>query len=123
MPKLKREENNRPQLNKVDKGIQWIEVNRGCKRSCDFCYADPNYKVFDVPEITNNKVMIIGEGFLYDPKIKEKIIELGQKKVNGKVVYYGLNQGIDFRLLDKEIAELLCKNNKIIYVTYIVLCF
>ncbi len=110
MPKLKREESQRPQLNKVDKGIQWIELNRGCKRGCAFCYADPNYKVFDVPEITNNKVMIIGEGFLYDPKIKEKIIELGQKKVNGKVVYYGLNQGIDFRLLDKQIAELLCKN-------------
>jgi len=110
LPKLKREEEDRPQINKIANGIQWIEVNRGCKRGCAFCYADTNYKVFDVPEIISNKVMIIGEGFLYDPKVKEKIIELGQKRVNGKVIYYGLNQGIDFRLLDKEIAELLSEN-------------
>ena len=55
LPKLKREEEDRPQINKIANGIQWIEVNRGCKRGCAFCYADTNYKVFDVPEIISNK--------------------------------------------------------------------
>ncbi len=107
--KIVREREDYPQVNLVENGIQIIELNRGCKRGCSFCYADPNYKVFDVPEIISNKVRIRGEGFLYDPKIKEKIIELGNKRVNNKVVYYELNQGIDFRLLTKEIAELLSK--------------
>lgn len=100
-----------PQMNRVDQNnVQWIEINRGCKRKCSFCYADPNYKVFDVPEITRNIVQIVGEGILYDPDIKQKIIELGKKRVNGKVVYYGLSQGFDFRLFDKELAELFSKN-------------
>ncbi len=110
LPKVEREEEDRPQINKIANGIQWIEINRGCKRRCAFCYSDPNMKFFDVPETKNNKVMIIGEGFLYDPQVKTKILLLGQRRFNNKVVHYGLNQGIDFRLLDKEIAELLCEN-------------
>lgn len=108
---LKRVRKDYPQVNYIDKkGVQWIEINRGCKRQCPFCHADPNYKVFDIPKIESNTVQIIGEGFLYDPQIKKKIMQLGKVKINKKVVYYGLNQGIDFRLLDDETAELLCKN-------------
>ena len=47
---------------------------------------------------------------MYDPEIHNKIYVLGRRRFNKKVVYYGLNQGIDFRLLDKEMAELLCEN-------------
>lgn len=107
----KRERIEYPQINRIDsKGIQWIEINRGCKRQCIFCYADPNFKAFNIPKIESNIVQIIGEGILYDPKMEEKIIELGNQRVNNKVVYYGLSQGIDFRLSTKEIAELLSKN-------------
>lgn len=108
---IKRERNNYPQVNYIDdNNVQWIEINRGCKRHCAFCHADPNYKVFDIPEIKRNNVHVVGEGFLYDPDIEQKIIKLGQKRVNDRVVYYGLSQGIDFRLLTPEIAELLSKN-------------
>lgn len=106
----KRERKDYPQVNFIKEGVQYIEINRGCKRQCPFCYADPNYKVFEVPEIKSNKVQIWGEGILFDQKVKEKIIELGSKKVNNKVVYYSLGQGIDFRLLTEKIAELLSKN-------------
>ena len=106
-----RERPDYPQVSRVDtNGVQWIEINRGCLRRCPFCYADPNYKTFDLPEITRNAVQIIGEGFLYDPDIKEKIRRLGNARVDGRVVHYGLSQGIDFRLLTKELAELLSKN-------------
>ena len=99
------------QINFVNnKSLQWIEINRGCLRGCSFCHSDRNYKEFPVPIIESNKVHIIGEGFLFDPNIKEKIIELGNKKFNNKVVYYGLSQGIDFRLLTPKIAKLLSKN-------------
>ncbi len=48
--------------------------------------------------------------FLYNPKHKERIKELGDKKVNGKVIYYELICGIDWRLLDYQIAKLLKEN-------------
>jgi|APSaa5957512576_1039674.scaffolds.fasta_scaffold19467_2 hypothetical protein len=97
-----------PQINYVDdKGIQWIEINRGCKRQCEFCWADPNYKVFPVPKIVSNKVQIIGENILYDPDIKDKLIELGNKRVNNKVVYYAICNGVDYRLLTDKIIEML----------------
>lgn len=97
------------QVNYIDKkGVQHIELNRGCKRNCIFCHADPDYKVFPVPEIKSNLVQIIGEGVLYDPEINQKIIGLGEKRVHNKVIYYGISQGVDLRLLTREQAELLC---------------
>ncbi len=100
-----------PQVNYVDKnGVQWIELNRGCKRQCAFCYSDPNFKVFTVPEIISNHVQIIGEGILYDMDILMKFEELGKKKVNGRVVYYGLSQGVDYRLLREEHIKSMIKN-------------
>ena len=100
-----------PRVDKIDEhDVQYIELNRGCKRGCAFCHANPDYQVYDVPEIKRNIVQIIGEGLLYDPEIKQKITELGNKRVNGKVVYYGLSQGFDFRLFDNEIAEIFLKN-------------
>lgn len=99
-----------PQVNRIDdNNVQWIEVNRGCKRGCEYCYADPNYKTFPIPKIEKNTVQIIGEGFLYDPNVIKKIKALGKIKIRSKVVYYGLSQGIDYRLLTEEIAELLYK--------------
>ena len=107
---IKRNREDYPQINYLDsKGVQWIELNRGCPRGCPFCYADPNYKVFPVPEIKSNFVKIICEGLLYDKKIKEKIKDLGEKKVNNKVVYYGLGS-LDYRMMDGELYNLMSKN-------------
>lgn len=108
---MNRERLNYPQVDRIDdNGTQWIELNRGCKRGCAFCYADPNYKQFQVPQIRSRIVQIIGEGFLYDTEIKEKIKTLGSLKVEGRCIYYGLSQGIDFRLLDEGTAALMAKN-------------
>jgi len=105
-----------PQVDRIDKnGTQWIELNRGCKRGCSFCYADPNYRVFDSPHIRANRVQIIGEGILYDPQIKEKFQALGNLKVEGHKIYYGLSQGVDFRLLDRETAVVM-EQNRIGYI-------
>ena len=104
--KINRERKNYEQINYIDKqGVQHIELNRGCKRQCPFCHADPNFKTFKIPEILSNKVQIIGEGILYDPDIWNKFICLKNIKVNKKVVYYGLSQGIDYRLLNLELIN------------------
>lgn len=109
--KKERKREDYPQINYTDKkGVQWIEINRGCRRQCAFCYADPNYKTFKIPKIISNRVQIIGEGILYDKDIDKKIRELGRKRVNDKVVYYGLSQGIDFRLLSGRTIKFLSKN-------------
>ncbi len=107
---IKRVRKDYPQVNYVKEGIQYIELNRGCKRQCEFCWSDPNYKVFPVPKIESNYVQIWGENILYDPDIKEKIIKLGEQRVNKKVVYYGLGQGVDYRLIKKDMIKLLSEN-------------
>jgi len=43
-------------------------------------------------------------------KAKEIIEELGSKKVNGKVVYYELVCGVDYRFLIQDVADALYKN-------------
>lgn len=58
----------------------------------------------------NKKRKYHTEYFLYDPKHKERIKELGNKRVDGKVVYYELICGIDYRRLDQETANLLKEN-------------
>ncbi len=104
---IKRERPDYPQVNYVDdRGVQWIELNRGCKRLCRFCWADPNYKVFDIPRIIRNKVQIIGENVMFDPNIEKKLKKLSEIKVNNKVVYYGLGNGFDYRRVTPEIAKL-----------------
>ena len=108
---IQRERPDYPQVNYVDdRGVQWIEINRGCKRQCPFCHADPNFKEFDIPEIVSNKVQTIGEGILYDSEIAEKIFQLSRKRVNDRVVYYGLSQGVDYRLLTHELISIMSQN-------------
>lgn len=98
--------NTGPQVDYVDsKGVQWIEINRGCKRGCEFCYADRNFKEFPPPEISAKKVQIIGEGILYDSRMPNILDKLGESGAR-----FGLNQGIDYRLLTPEIAEALARN-------------
>jgi len=110
---IQRQRPDYPQVNYVDdNGVQWIELNRGCYRSCEFCWADPNYKTFSIPEIISNKVQIIGENILYDPLIEKKLETLANIKYNRKVVYYGLCNGFDYRLVTAKISR-LSKNARI----------
>lgn len=119
LPKLKRSRANYPQVNVFTKeDYQKIELNRGCKRKCFFCYADPNYKQFSIPKMERNLVQIIGEGFLYDNRHPYLLNDLGNLKCENKVVRYALSQGIDFRILleNPSWAEIL-KENRFGYLT------
>lgn len=96
--------------NKIKGDEQWIRLGEGCPNGCEYCYSNSELIRYDIPEIKRNKVSILDMNFLYDPKHKERIKELGSRKVNGKVVYYELICGIDWRRLDQETANLLKEN-------------
>ena len=89
---------------------QWIRITEGCPNNCPYCYEPTEIKIFDIPEIVRNKVMIIDMNLLCK-KESNKIIEtLGEIRVNDKVVQYELVCGIDHRVLTQDQADLLKKN-------------
>lgn len=106
----KRREADKEQLNYVLGNFQIIKTSEGCPNLCPYCYEDNKLVVWALPKIKKNKVLINDMNFLWQPDIVQRIKELGVKRVDGKSVYYELTCGIDYRLLTKEIAELLSKN-------------
>ena len=100
--------------NKSNNEEQWIRISEGCPNNCGFCYEtricgrEPIY--FPIPEIVRNKVKIMDMNLIYKPKALEIIKELGQKRVDKKVIYYELICGIDWRFLTKELAVALKEN-------------
>jgi len=98
---------------------QTIRTSEGCPYSCPFCFQSKttfkDYKT--IPEIKSNKVFIHDEAFLSKKDVIKTIYELGSKKVNGKVVYYELTQGINLKDLHPNIAFSL-KENRFINIRF-----
>lgn len=97
--------------NKFNDKEQWIRITEGCPHNCPFCYEPLELKLFSIPEIVRNKVKIMDMNLLCKPKALEIIEELGEKRVNGKVVYYDLICGADYRFMTKELASAM-KNSR-----------
>lgn len=93
--------------NKIKGDTQAIRITEGCPNQCPYCYEPAEFKVFRVPEIVRNKVLIYDMNLLAKPEAVNIIRELSAKRVDGKVVYYELVCGIDYRFLTQEIADLL----------------
>lgn len=96
--------------NKYDHKVQWIRLTEGCPHNCPYCYEPQEIKVFDIPEIIRNDVKIMDMNLLCKPEAINIINELGTKRVNGKVVYYNLVCGVDYRFLTQDIADALKKS-------------
>lgn len=97
----------RGEFNKVDGIFQIIRLSEGCPWKHPFCaesFENPEYKIFDIPKLIKNNVKIIDMNLLCHPEALEIINELGRRKCNGKVIYYELTCGIDWRFLTQEIA-------------------
>ncbi len=89
---------------------QWIRLSEGCPNGCPFCREweeNPDLKVFEIPELVRNKVKIMDMNLLCHPEAIEIIRELGRRRVNGKVIYYELLCGIDYRFLRYDLAVAL----------------
>ncbi len=96
--------------NKIDDQEQWIRLSEGCPNACPYCresYENQELKVYEIPELVRNKVRILDMNLLCHPEALEIIRELGRRKVNGKVIYYELLCGVDYRFLTQELASAL----------------
>jgi len=105
----------KPQYNVIKGDVQRIELHRGCPWADihEYCYAPHISKVnkdFPIPEIIKNQVEILDMNFLARKDALNVIKKLGDIKVNGKVVYYELICGLDYRLLTQEIANAIKKS-------------
>lgn len=96
--------------NKFNDEEQWIRITEGCPHNCPFCYEPKEIKVFGVPKIVRNHVKIMDMNLLCKKEAIHIINELGDKRVNGKVVHYELICGIDHRFLSHVLAFALKEN-------------
>lgn len=96
--------------NKVKGERQAIRITEGCVNNCTQCYEPTELKIFGIPEIVKNDVLIFDMNLLCKPEALQIIKDLGVIRANGKVVKYELVCGIDFRFLTQEIADALYKN-------------
>ena len=99
----------KPQYNKVVGKTQRIETHRGCLWQHQYCYEPKEMTDFPIPQIVRNQVQVLDMNFLFRKNVLETITDLGNKRVNGKVVYYEAVCGFDFRLLTQQIADALKK--------------
>lgn len=86
-------------------------LTRGCPRSCSFCHVaakegKKSYKVADLSEFWNGQKNIV----IMDPNIlvckdREKLL---QQLIDSNA-YVDFNQGLDARMLNERICEMLCK--------------
>ena len=113
-PKIEMKIYAKGEYNKFNESEQWIRISEGCPNNCEYCREtkecgkDPIY--FPIPEIVRDKVKIMDMNLIYKPKALEILNDLGDRKVDGKVVFYELICGIDWRYLTSEIAEALKRN-------------
>lgn len=99
----------KPQYNYVKGNRQRIELHRGCPWKHEYCY-EPKIDVdFPIPELTKNHVEILDMNMLARKDHLEIIRQLGQKRVNDKIVHYEAICGFDFRFLTQEVAFALKK--------------
>ena len=96
--------------NKFNDEEQWIRITEGCPHNCPFCYEPTETKIFKIPKIVRNQVKIMDMNLLCKPDALQIIKDLGERRVNGKVVYYELICGLDYRFLSKFMAESLKKS-------------
>lgn len=85
---------------------QAIRITEGCPHNCEWCYEPTVFKIFGIPEIKRNKVLIYDMNILAKPEAYDLISSLPDK-LNGKNVLYEFVCGLDFRFMTKEIAQLL----------------
>jgi len=89
---------------------QWIRLTEGCPHNCPWCREPTEFKVFDIPKIERNRVGVMDMNLLAKPESLQLIKDLGQITVKGKVVYYKMICGVDYRFLTQENALALKKS-------------
>lgn len=90
---------------------QTTKTSEWCPYKCPFCFNGRKpFEEYELPDITSNYVVLYDPAFLSRKNVLEDIRELGKRKVNGKVVYYELLQGINLKDLSQDTANALKEN-------------
>lgn len=90
---------------------QTTKTSEGCPYSCPFCFnGKKDFSEYDLPEIKSNNVILHDDAFLSRKNILDDIKKLGSFRVDNKVVYYELTQGINLKDLTPDIAMALKEN-------------
>jgi len=95
------------QYNYVKGSKQRIELHRGCPWGHEYCYEPKIDEDFPIPNLVKNYVEILDMNLLARKHVTGIISQLGEKRVNNKVIHYEAVCGIDIRLLTQDIAYLL----------------
>jgi len=102
------------QYNKSDDEEQHIRISEGCPNACVYCAetyengARPIY--YEIPELIKNYVVLLDMNLMYKPNCIDILDNLGNRKVNNKVIHYELQCGIDWRYMTQDKASALKRN-------------
>lgn len=96
--------------NKIKGQKQAIRITEGCIWNCTNCHEPTELKIFGIPKIERNEVLIFDMNLLCKRQALQIIKELGAIRVNGKHVRYDLVCGADYRFMTQEIANALFLN-------------
>ncbi len=97
--------------NKVRGERQAIRITEGCVNNCPQCYEPTELKIFGIPEIVRNDVLIFDMNPLCKPEMLDYIKFLGKLRVNGKPIRFDFVCGIDYRFLTQELADAIYLNH------------
>jgi hypothetical protein len=93
--------------NRIIGAKQAIRITEGCVWNCPNCHEPTTIKIFGIPNIERNHVLIFDMNLLCKPLALQIIKDLGKTRVNGKPVYYELVCGADYRFMTQELANAL----------------
>jgi len=96
---------------------QAIRLTEGCVWDCPNCHEPTNIKIFDIPKIERNEVLIFDMNLLCKPEALS-ILQSLPKRLNNKRVRYEFVCGIDYRFLTFELAVTIHNYNFGCYVGF-----
>ncbi len=85
--------------------MKQIQFTKGCPNGCQFCYEPKKIEVF-YPAIPEEMIQILDMNFLANPRAKEILSCLEESEYEKEFIC-----GIDYRILDQEICNLMKKAN------------
>jgi len=103
-----------PAYDLVNVDYQIIHASRGCFRKCSFCGAwkietKVIYKKTIKNEIKSTKIVFYDNNLIANPYIKNILNEIADFRIGKRVIHCESQCGLDGRLLNQEIANLLKK--------------
>lgn len=103
---------------KIKGDKQAIRITEGCVWNCPNCHEPTELKVFGIPTIERNEVLIFDMNLLCKAQALQIVKDLGQIRVNSKPVRYEFVCGLDYRFMTQELANALFESRCFEYVGF-----